>query len=97
MDHKGLEWISTHSKLSPRQAQWLEALSEFDFKIIYVPGADNMLADALSRIYSNESKGTFHSASEYMSIEEEDIPCSLLLNFVTTPLHTRSPLFLGAT
>jgi hypothetical protein len=96
-DHKGLEWISTQSKLSPRQAQWLEVLSEFNFDIKYVPGEDNVLADALSHIYSNKPKGTIRSASEYMSVEEEDIPRSLLLNFVTTPLYTGPPLFLGAT
>jgi hypothetical protein len=96
-NHKGLEWISTQSKLSPRQVCWLEALSEFDFKIIYVPGEDNILVDALSQIYSNKPKGTVRSASEYVSVEEEDIPRSLLLNFMTAPVYTGSPLFLGAT
>jgi hypothetical protein len=95
-DHKGLEWITTQTRLSPRQARWLEALSEFDFEITYVPGIDNILADALSRIYSNEPAGTVRSASEYVSVEEDDVPRSLLLNFVTAPLYTGSPLFLGA-
>jgi ribonuclease HI len=48
-DHKGLEWIRTQWKLSPRQAHWLEMISDFDFDIVHVPGAVNVLADVLSR------------------------------------------------
>jgi hypothetical protein len=87
----------TQSKLSPRQARWLEALSEFDFHITYVPGADNVLADTLSRMYCNEPPGTVRAASEYVSMEEDDTPSTLLLNFVTAPVYTGTPLFLGAT
>lgn len=96
-DHKGLEWITSQTKLSPRQTRWLEALSEFDFEITYLPGTDNVLADALSRMYCNEPKGTVRSASEYVSAEEEDSPRGLLLNFVSAPVYTGTPLFLGAT
>lgn len=62
-DNKGLEWIATQSKLSPRQAHWLEALSEFNFEITYIPGEKNILADALSRMYSNKAPGTVRSMS----------------------------------
>jgi hypothetical protein len=31
----------------------------------YVPGTENVLADALSRIYSNEAPGTVRARSEY--------------------------------
>lgn len=96
-DHKGLEWISTQSKLSPRQARWLEALSEFDFEITYLLGTDNVLADALSQMYSNEPKGTIRAASEYVSVKEDNVPNVLLLHFVTVPVYTGSPLFLGMT
>jgi hypothetical protein len=95
-DHKGLEWISTQKKLSPRQARWLETLSEFDFEVIYLPGEENVLADALSRMYSNEPVGTVRAASEYVSAEEENAPSKLLLNLVSSPLYTGPPLFLGA-
>lgn len=30
-DHKGLKWITTQKKLSPRQARWLEVLVDFNF------------------------------------------------------------------
>jgi len=96
-DHKGLEWLASQKKLSPRQARWLDQLSEFDYEVIYVPGVDNTLADALSRMYSEEPVGTVHAASEYVSIDDKSNPHNLLLNFVTSPLYTGSPLFLGAT
>jgi len=51
--------------LSGRQARWLEKISEFDFEVIYVPGAENILSDALSRLYSFDQPGTVHARSEY--------------------------------
>ena len=96
-DHKGLEWIRTQRKLSPRQARWLETLGDFDFDIIHVPGKTNVLADALSQIYSDEPKGTVRTTSEFISAEEEHLPSELLLNLVTTPLYTGTLMFLGVT
>ena len=70
MDHKGLEWIQTQWKLSLQQAQWLETLSDFNFKIVHIPGKTNVLADASGCMYSNSPEGLYTS-SEYMSIKEE--------------------------
>jgi hypothetical protein len=95
-DHKGLEWITTQKKLSPRQARWLEVLSDFDFEIIHIPGITNTLRDALSRLYSDEPRGTVRAASEYMTVEEENAPSELLLSMVSSPLYTGEPIFLGA-
>jgi hypothetical protein len=74
MDHKGLEWITTQKKLLPHQARWLEVLTDFDFEIIHIPGQMNQLADALSRMYSDEPKGVVRAASEYVSVKEESAP-----------------------
>lgn len=95
-DHKGLEWITTQKKLSPRQARWLEVLSEFDFEIIHIPGVDNILADSLSRMYSDDHPGTVRAPSEYVGVEEENAPSKLLLNLVTAPLYIGEPLQLLA-
>ncbi|KAF9471027.1 hypothetical protein BDN70DRAFT_764169, partial [Pholiota conissans] len=51
--------------LSGRQARWYEKMNEFNFEVNYVPGVENVLADALSRIYSNDSSDTLRSPSEY--------------------------------
>ena len=49
-DHKTLENFHQQRELSRRQARWMEFLSQYDGKIIYVKGEENSVADALSRI-----------------------------------------------
>jgi hypothetical protein len=69
-DHKGLEHLLNQKGLSGRQARWMEKIGEFDFEIIYVPGTENILSDALSRLYSNEAKGTIRTKGEYTAHDE---------------------------
>jgi len=57
-DHKGLIHLLKQKDLSGRQARWMEKIGEFTFIMEYVRGVDNVLADALSRIYSEEAPGT---------------------------------------
>ena len=64
-DHRGLIHLVHQKDLSGRQARWIEKISEFDFEVIYVPGVENVLADALSRMYSNDAPGTVRARSEY--------------------------------
>lgn len=60
-DHKGLIHLLKQRDLSARQTRWVEKLSMFDFEVIYVPRTENILSDALLRIYSNEPLGTVRS------------------------------------
>jgi RNase H-like domain found in reverse transcriptase/Reverse transcriptase (RNA-dependent DNA polymerase) len=71
-DHERLEKFMTQKDLSRRQTRWLETLCDFDFDIMYSPGKDITFADALSRIYSNDAKGTVRAESEYVSKGSED-------------------------
>jgi transposase InsO family protein len=48
-DHKNLEYFTTTKILSQRQVRWSEFLSQFNFRIIYRPGARAIRPDALSR------------------------------------------------
>ncbi|KAJ3486050.1 hypothetical protein NLI96_g4519 [Meripilus lineatus] len=75
-DHKGLEFIKTQKHLSPRQHRWVDVLNEFDYDIQYIPGETNVLADALSRIYSDEPIGIQRAKSEYVQDKEDndDLP-----------------------
>jgi hypothetical protein len=49
-DHRTLECFQGQRELSRRQARWQEFLAEYDFKIEYVKGEENTVADALSRM-----------------------------------------------
>ncbi|KAJ3561610.1 hypothetical protein NP233_g10090 [Leucocoprinus birnbaumii] len=84
-DHKGLIHLLKQQNLSGRQARWLEKMNEFDFEIIYVPGTENILSDALSRIYSNDSPGTVRAPSEYTFHDVVDVD-RMPKHLVTMPL-----------
>ncbi|OCH84408.1 hypothetical protein OBBRIDRAFT_701862, partial [Obba rivulosa] len=51
---------------------WLEKISEYDFEVQYIPGIENVLADALSRIYTADSPGTVYAPSEYVAHDNDD-------------------------
>ena len=53
-DHKTLLNFDNQKDLSRRQARWMEELSIYDAKFVYVRGQDNTMADALSRYPSTE-------------------------------------------
>ena len=50
-DHKSLVHFATQKHLFRRQAEWLEVLQQYIMKIMYKPGKDLKMADALSRLY----------------------------------------------
>lgn len=77
-DHKGLIYLLNQKNISGRQARWLEKISSFIFEVVYVAGTENVLADALSRLYSNDSPGTVRSRSEFTSFDVmDDEPAAL--------------------
>ena len=48
-DNAANTYFKTQKKLTPKQACWKEFLAEFDFVWVHKPGAQNQVADALSR------------------------------------------------
>ena len=71
-DHESLEHLMNQKNLSPRQHGWMDILNEFRYKIHYIPGEMNVLADALSRLYSDEPAGIVRATSEYISRDSSD-------------------------
>src|SRR5271168_2132783 len=49
LDHANLGYFKLPQTLSSRQARWALYVSEFDLKLVHIPGSKNILADALSR------------------------------------------------
>nr|GEV27386.1 reverse transcriptase domain-containing protein [Tanacetum cinerariifolium] len=48
-DHKSLQHILDQKELNTRQRHWLELLANYNCKIRYHPGKENVVADALSQ------------------------------------------------
>ena len=86
-DHKGLIHLLKQKDLSGRQARWMEKISEFNFEVEYAPGVENVLADALSRMYSNDAPGTVRARSEYTyhDVIDNDV---LLTHRISMPILT---------
>lgn len=58
-DHHNLSFWMTPRQLSPRQARWAEILAPFSFDIVYRPGKQAVMPDALSRRSDyHEGKGS---------------------------------------
>ena len=48
-DHKSLKYLFSQKELNLQQQCWLEFLASYDVDILYTPGKENCVADALSR------------------------------------------------
>jgi len=50
-DHRSLVYFKTQPNLNQRQLRWMERVADYDCEILYKPGKENVVADALSRIH----------------------------------------------
>lgn len=48
-DHDSIKYHRTMPNLTGRLARWVEKMAEFDYIVQHIPGAQNVVADALSR------------------------------------------------
>jgi hypothetical protein len=83
-DHKSLEFFKTQGQLSRRQSRWWEYLSQFNYKIRYIKGKLNVIADIFSRFYHNRdtepvSPFEYVSADRRLDPEGEDLPVARYL------------------
>ncbi|KAE8245561.1 hypothetical protein A4X06_0g5596 [Tilletia controversa] len=77
-DHRSLEYLQTQRTLSGRQVRWLEYLSKFTYKIRYVAGETNVVADYLSRFWEDPAVPTqahdFVNADARLDQDSDDAP-----------------------
>lgn len=64
-DYKGLIHLLNQKNLSGQQARWLEKISAFTFKVVYIAGSENVVADALSHMYANDSSSMVCTQGEF--------------------------------
>ncbi|GFO07945.1 polyprotein [Plakobranchus ocellatus] len=49
-DHKPVAYLRTGSPKNARLMRWALALQEFSFRVVHIPGSENVHADVLSRL-----------------------------------------------
>ena len=52
-DHKPLLTMKDKGETNKLMQGWLDTINKFNFKVEYIPGEENVLADALSRMHDN--------------------------------------------
>jgi len=54
-DHRPLVWLSNIKDPNMKLQTWKIKLNEYDYNIQYLPGNENLVADALSRVQIQEN------------------------------------------
>lgn len=72
-DHKPLTFAfkSNRDNCSPRQFRYLDFIGQFTTDVRYVPGKDNVVADALSRVEEVSSAIDFRDLAKYQETDPE--------------------------
>src|SRR5208282_4737542 len=81
-DHKNLMYFRTTQKLNGRQARWSLYLSEFDIKLVHLPGTKMIQSDTLSR---RPDHGEGIEDDEEVTL----LPEHLFINLLDTNLQER--------
>jgi hypothetical protein len=55
-DHKALIYIHTQKDLNAMLTKWFDTILDYNFDIVHLPGMDNVIPDALSRLYHTEKE-----------------------------------------
>ncbi|SAL97287.1 hypothetical protein, partial, partial [Absidia glauca] len=50
-DHKALVYLHTQANLNAMLTKWFDTILDYNFDVVHLPGIDNVLPDALSRLF----------------------------------------------
>ncbi|SAL97143.1 hypothetical protein, partial, partial [Absidia glauca] len=53
-DHKALVYIHSQRDLNAMLTKWFDTLLDYNFDVVHLPGMDNVLPDALSRLFPTD-------------------------------------------
>jgi transposase InsO family protein len=73
-DHRSLQHLNTQPNLTDRQARWVEKLSDFEFRIEYIKGNLNRVADELSRRADYEAEAYAERLKENAANRNDEPP-----------------------
>lgn len=95
-DHKNLEYFMTKKQLSERQVRWYENLAPFQFSLMYRPGSEAVIPDALSRreqdtLGADDHQSRFRRFLEPERVVDWPVPEGKTVVATTTPLETDHP------
>ena len=76
--------LMTQTVRNQRQIRWLETITMFDFDIQHIRGSENILADALSRIYDGVKEEEL-TREDYLQEEQKYLNTDIFLPKDTSP------------
>lgn len=77
-DNKALVFVlNAKKKLNSRLSRWVESLLQLPFEVEFIKGGENVLADALSRMYERVDESSEGKKEPISKCESESIPLSV--------------------
>jgi transposase InsO family protein len=66
-DHAALKWLQSARFENSKLERWALRLQEFDFEVMYLPGAQNVVADHLSRHFPHFAPGAVTAVAGHLA------------------------------